>query len=209
MNRHDMDWDQLGTVWRKTAIDKEALVEQLQRRLKRQALFRRLEIAAEIGTVLLSVFIGFLFWLNLREEGLARQVTFEVALMLFVAACFAASWWTRRGTGGQAQTLAAMIDLTIARAESSRRRVYAFVLTSGLALLWGLGVWFLMLPGGVPETGDRQRAMASLTFIILWCVLWGAGTVTWAWWRWRHHQKTLAQFREIKRMLQDGPGGEG
>jgi DNA-binding transcriptional regulator of glucitol operon len=60
-----------------------------------------------------------------------------------------------------------------------------------------------MLPGGAPEAGERQRAMASLIFIILWCALWGAGTVAWAWWRWRHHQKTLAQFREIKRLLRE------
>jgi hypothetical protein len=203
MNRHEMDWDQLGTVWRTAAIDKDALVVQLQVRLKRQTLFRRLEKAAEIFTILLTVWVGGIFWLNLRGEGLARQITFEVLLLLFVGGCLAASWWTKRGTNGQAQTLAAMIDLTIARAQSSRRRVTAFTLTAALAFAWGLGAWFLMLPNGVPEEEARQRALLSLIFIILWSSLWGAATIAWAWWSWRRDQKILAQYREIKRILEE------
>jgi hypothetical protein len=200
MNRHDMDWEQLGMVWRATAIDKEALVAQLRSRLQRQMLFRRLEIAAEIFFTILAVFAGIFLWKNMEGADRWRQIALVASLFALVAGSWAVSVWMRRGTGGEAQTLTAMIDLAIARAESRRRRVFGIALGGVIGILWGVAFWFLF-----SDPDDGPHSITGLAFILSWCCVWAVALTGWEYVKLQREKKYLTQFREIKQLLQEEP----
>jgi hypothetical protein len=199
MNRHDLDWDEMGVVWRATTLDKDVLAFQLGKRLRRQAFFRRLEIFCEILFSIMAVFAGIFLWESMEDRGLWRQVVMVVSLFALVVGAWATSLWMRRGTGGEAQSLTAMIDLAIARAESRRRRVKGVALGGAMAFFWGLAYWFLA------AASDDPRSMRGLAFVVAWCSVWAVGLTGWEYVKWQREQKYLAQFRAMKEMLREEP----
>lgn len=182
MQDEQADWFALKTGWQASAPAEATVSARMRRSLRWRILGSRLWFATELLSFLaLGLFIAQHLWMH--------QLAPAITLASITAFCLAASVWARRGrVGGGMHSLAAMIDLTLARARKTLRLVFGTYAVIAVML----GATF----GGAlpPLTGDEQSLgrLAWLGFAAVVTVIYHVYTKT-----------RMRRFEAVRRSLND------
>jgi hypothetical protein len=160
----DAYWDDLGVAW--TAISPKAeIAPHLKRRLRRQTLFTAAMLFTGLPLSLAGMALGvWTIWRGASAEAWFF-VTRGIAILTISALLGIAAWSFRTAWKDNSQSLAAMIELALARAERWQRAIRLGYFALGIAILFGTVGYEIRLSVGKPP------AMSPVEPLILLAVL--------------------------------------
>ena len=173
------DWQGLADDWREqpvSRVDVDALLRGIRQRGRRL----RWAVASElVGT---AAMLGVAAWAT-RSPAWTGSFALLMGALIAAALMFQAwsLWARRRQVWNGDRDLVAMVELDIARAQTTLR-------------YWRVSIWLslAMLLALVGLAADK--AMSGLP--VIWIP--ATGFALWAWWRCRHIRERLASMRRIR-----------
>jgi len=186
----DAYWDELGTAW--TAINPKLIAPRLEARLRRQTLWLALAFFAGLPLSVAGVALG--AWTVWQGASLQAWffVTRGIAIMTISLLAGFAAWSFKQALHDHLNSLAAMIDLALLRAERWRQAIRLGYGILGVALVLGTAGYQIRILQAKPSATPLWPAIVLLAALAMVLFL--------------LHRKTkddIAKYRYLKQLLLD------
>jgi hypothetical protein len=159
----DAYWDELGMAW--TAIDPQIIAPRLKERLHRQTVSIAVVIFTGVPLSLAGIALGaWTVWLGASAEA-GNFVTRGIAIVAISMLAGFAAWSFGAAWKDDTQSLAAMIELALRRAQRGRMAIRSGFACLGIAAVFGMIGYAIRLQMGKPP------AMSSVEPLLLLAVL--------------------------------------
>lgn len=188
----DAYWDELGIAWASIEPDLRASMPRMKRQMRWHALSM---VAVVLGGLPLGAAGGVLgiwtLWVGL-SAGIWNFVTRGAAILVISLLVAGLGWSSRRAIRDNTETLSAMIELTLLRAEkwySAIRLGYASCIVAAVLGMIGYGI---RVHSGKPPAMSPLEPMIVLAVLAFVLVLMHRGV-----------RRRIAKYRYLKHMLQE------
>ena len=190
----DAYWDELGVAWTAIRPDAQIVAPRVKQRLRRQTVFTSVAILAGLPLSLAGAALG--VWTIWR--GISTDAWFFVTRGIAIAAISLiagfAAWSYKSAWRDDTQSLAAMIELALSRAEKWRMAIRLGVLSLGIATVLGTVGTVIRIQVGKPSAMPLLPLLfvtALLVFVLFLL-----------------HRKAnddIAKYRTLQQLLLDEP----
>ena len=188
----DAYWDELGIAWTAIEPDLRASMPRMKRQLRWQTL---LLVAVTFGGVPVGIAGGVLgvwtIWLGL-STGIWNFATRGAAILVISLLIAGAGWSSRSTLRDNTETLSAMVELTLLRAEKWHLAIRLGYASCVVAATLGMIGYGIRVHSGKPPAMSPVESMAVLAGLGLVLVLLH-----------RSVRRRIAKYRYLRRLLQE------
>lgn len=190
----DAYWDELGLAW--TAINPQAKIgPQLKDRLRRQSLFTTAMLFGGLALSLAGIALGaWTIWRGASVEAWFF-VTRGIALVTIALLLGSAAWSFRHAWRDNSQSLAAMIELALARAQGWRGAIRLGYFALGIAAAFGTAGYEIRVHAGKPSALSPAEPLIVLAMLGLVLFLLQ-----------RKANDDIAKYRYLKHLMREEAG---
>lgn len=188
----DAYWDELGIAWTAIEPDLRDSMQRMKRRLRWQKLSMAAVVFGGLAVGITGSLLGiWTIWVGL-SAGIWNFVTRGAAILVISLLVAGLGWSSRRAIRDNTETLSAMIELTLLRAEkwySAIRLGYASCIVAAVLGMIGYGI---RVHSGKPPAMSPLEPMIVLAVLAFVLVLMHRGV-----------RRRIAKYRYLKHMLQE------
>lgn len=193
MEQNDAYWDNLGLAWTAIKPDPKVLMPQLRWRLRWQAMLMGGVVFGGVPVGLAGVGLGvWTIWLG-SSVGAWHFVIRGVAIVLISTLAVGAAWSFRSALRDHTESLSAMIELALLRAEKWRLAIGLGYVICAIAAVLGLVGYGIRVHFGKPPAMSPIEPLVLLTAIVVILLLCHAAI-----------RERVAKYRYLKRTAELG-----
>lgn len=187
----DVYWDNCGIAWKAIKPGPDVAVH-LQERMRWQTLLTTAVLLGGVPLGLAGIAVGvWTIWLGITTRAW-NFVSRGGAIVVISALVIAAAWSFRNALKAKTETVQAMIDLALARAEKWDRAIWLGYVACAVAAVLGLIGYGIRVYLGKPPAMSPIEPLAILAALGFVLFLFHRGVSV-----------SLAKYRYLKRLLQD------